>query len=264
MRRALILDLDFTLLHLEAVPDAIEVPGRTRSAWVAPRTVEILGDLQTKFDIVVATARSWDGTQWVVDGLQNRGVEVAALVLEDGARWGAPHDLRAFEPSFEVEGWRARFDAQKMDGPQFEWQFDFCSCLVARCENGEASEILRQKWAQQWSEADRIRFFRDGRKVYALPAHANKWSALQRLLGARAAGAAGVGDGDNDLVWLAKIGFPATFADARPAVIQAVRAQGGLVGAAGGHEAIAGLLCGLNRILGEGETEKISYCRSEF
>ncbi|HEX8465683.1 MAG TPA: hypothetical protein VF627_13780 [Abditibacterium sp.] len=242
-RRALILDLDFTLLHLEWVPGSIEVPGRTRSAWVAPRTVELLGDLQARFDLVLATARSWDGTKWVVDGLQKCGVEVAALVLEDGARWGTPHDLSAFEPNFSVDCWRAKLDSQKTNGPDFEWQFDFHDCLVARCENTAASEFLFQKWSQEWSESRHVvRFFRDGRKVYALPARANKWSALQRVLGENACLAAGVGDGENDLIWLPKVAFPATFARANARLVAAVLAKSGFVSALDGHEGIAEIL----------------------
>ncbi|PQV62950.1 Hydroxymethylpyrimidine pyrophosphatase [Abditibacterium utsteinense] len=242
-RRALILDLDFTLLHLEFVRGAIEVPGRTRSAWVAPRTVETLSDLQAKFDLVLATARSYDGTKWVVDGLQNRGVEVAALVLEDGARFGTPQNLCAFEPGFNAENWRAKLEKANQGGPLFEWQLDFENCLVARCENGEMSEILRQKWTgAEGGESATLRFFRDGRKVYALPARANKWSALQRLLGAKAQLAAGVGDGENDLVWLPRVANPATFARAKPALVEAVRVKNGFVSNLDGHEGIADIL----------------------
>jgi hydroxymethylpyrimidine pyrophosphatase-like HAD family hydrolase len=242
MRRALILDLDFTLLHLEWIPDSIEVPGRTRSAWIAPRTIELLGELQTRFEIVLATARSLDGTNWVVDGLRERGVFVDALVIEDGARLGAPHALQPFEPHFDVEAWRARFDETR-DEAEFEWQFDFENCLVARCEDTRASEELLQRWARDWAgELEIVRFYRDGRKVYALPARAQKWSALQRVLGERAAGAAGAGDGENDLVWLPRVEFPATFARAHPALVDAVRARGGFVSGLHSHAGIAEIL----------------------
>lgn len=69
LRRFLVLDLDFTLLHLEAVPDAVEVPGRTRSSYLAAGTAEALADLQERFDILLATVRSWCGTRPVVEGL---------------------------------------------------------------------------------------------------------------------------------------------------------------------------------------------------
>jgi hydroxymethylpyrimidine pyrophosphatase-like HAD family hydrolase len=244
-RRALILDLDFTLLHLEFIPDPIEVPGRTRSAYIAPQTVDILRDLQAKFDLVLATARSLDGTDWVVNGLKNRGVEVAALVLEDGARLGAPNDLRAFDADFEVAKWRARLETSNANESSFEWQFDFENCLVARCENGEIGEVLLQKWAENWSAASHnARFFRDGRKVYALPARADKWSALQLLLGEKASEAAGVGDGANDLVWLPRVATPATFARAKPVLVEAVRARGGMVCESDGHDGIAQILRG--------------------
>lgn len=242
MRRALILDLDFTVLHLEAVPDSIEVPGRTRSAWIAPRTVEILGDLQAIFDIVLATARSWDGTKWVVDGLQSRGVEVTALILEDGARLGTSNNLRAFERSLDMASWRKEFECFRMRGPEFEWQLDFENCFVARCENGETGERLRELWESEWSGSDQLRFFRDGRKVYALPAGANKWSALRQMLGENALLAAGVGDGANDLVWLPQIAFPATFARANPFLVEAVRAKGGYITILDGHKGIADIL----------------------
>ncbi len=242
MKTPLILDLDFTLIHLEYVPDSIEVPGRTRSAWLAPQTVEALGELQSRFEIVLATARSWDGTRWIADGLNQRGVKVESVVIEDGARLGKVGELRAFEPTFDVVKVRETLVAQS-DWPAFEWQLDFQSCVVARCQTPDlAAELMAIFAAQSALQSFNPRFYRDGRKVYTLPRAADKWSALQRLLGERAARAAGVGDGENDLVWLPNVAFPATFSDANAALIQAVRARGGFVGGMRGHEAICDIL----------------------
>ena len=242
LKRPLILDIDFTLIHLEYVPGSIEVPGRTRPAWLAPRTVEILGELQDKFEIVLATARSWDGTRWVCDGLKECGVRVESVVIEDGARLGGLGNLRAFDAYFDAGQIRESLNVQS-DWPKFEWQLDFQNCAVARCQNHEDAAQLMDIFAninalQKWHP----RFYRDGRKVYILPKRADKWSALQRLLGERAARAAGVGDGANDLVWLPNIAFPATFGDADAALIKAVRARRGCIGGTGGHEAIVRIL----------------------
>ena len=238
-KRPLVLDIDFTLVHLEHVPGAIEVPGRTRSAWLAPQTVEALGELQDSHELTLATARSWDGARWVVDGLKQRGVAVESVVIEDGARLGYVGDLRAFD---------AKFDAMLVrqsagDEAQFEWQLDFESCAVARCETPDkAAQMMAifqgQRALQRWS----ARFYCDGRKVYVLPREANKWSALQRLLRARAESAAGVGDGENDLIWLPKVAHPATFSDASPNLVEAVRARGGIIGETRGHESICQIL----------------------
>lgn len=249
-RRALILDLDFTLLHLEAVPGAIEVPGRTRSAWVAPGTIGLLGELQTRFDLVLATARSWDGTRPVSDGLRARGVSVSGLVIEDGALWGDAGEQHAFDPSFHVEAVRAQLE--NLAPPiSFEWQFDFEGCVVARAQNGEAAAQLMTVFAAHQSLAQRKpRFFRDGRKVYVLPREADKWSALRRLLGAGVEVAAGAGDGANDLVWLPRVGFPCTFARAHARLVAEVRARGGFVTASDGHAGIAAIL---QRIAGRGD-----------
>ena len=250
-KRALVLDIDFTLIHLERVPGAIEVPGRTRSAWLAPRTVEALGELQTDWEIVLATARSWNGTRWVVEGLGERGVDVKSVVIEDGACLGKIGQLEAFAPNFDATELRDSLRVEN-DWPTFEWQLDFESCAVARCETPDGAAQLLELFAEQ-AKLKRFnpRFYRDGRKVYILPREADKWSALQRLLGERAARAAGVGDGENDLVWLPNVAHPATFGDASAALVEAVRARGGLVGAARGHRAIAELLNALNKNLAE-------------
>ena len=242
LKRPLILDIDFTLIHLEFVPNSIEVPGRTRSAWLAPQTVEALRELQNNFEIVLATARSWDGTRWVCDGLNQRGVNVESVVIEDGARLGQIGELRAFDASFDATKIRDTLVAQA-NWPAFEWQLDFQNCAVARCQDHQlATQLMkifaRQSDLQKWDP----RFYRDGRKVYILPQFANKWSALQQLLGARASHAAGVGDGENDLVWLPKVAHPATFSDANAGLIEAVRARRGCIGGAGGHEAIGQIL----------------------
>lgn len=242
MRRPLILDLDFTLIHLEYVPDSIEVPGRTRSAFLAPQTVDALRELQLEWEIVLATARSWDGTRWVVDGLRERGVFVDSVVIEDGARLGKVDELRAFDSEFDAAKLRELLNDLSSTWPRFEWQLDFENCVVARCETPEsAAQVLEIFQTRQEIAPWNPRFFRDGRKVYILSREADKWSALKRLLGARAPSAAGVGDGANDLVWLRQIAIPATFVDAT-AVVETVRARGGIVGEARGHEAIVGIL----------------------
>ena len=242
MKTPLILDIDFTLIHLEYVPNSIEVPGRTRSAWLAPQTVEALGELQAKFEIILATARSWDGTRWVADGLNERGVRVEGVVIEDGARLGKIGELNAFAPDFDATKVRENLRVGH-DWPAFDWQLDFENCVVARCQTSELATQLMAIFAGQtvlnkWNP----RFYRDGRKVYILPRAADKWSALQRLLGERANGAAGVGDGENDWVWLPNVAFPATFIDANTKLIEAVRARRGCIGAARGHAAICEIL----------------------
>ena len=238
-KRALILDLDFTLIHLEFVPGAIEVPGRTRSAWLAPATVETLGELCNRFEIILATARSWDGTRWVAEGLNERGAKVENVVIEDGACLGKVGELRAFDADFDVAKTRGIL-APRAAWPAFEWQLDFQNCAVARCQTpDDAAQLLPLFAARNLAET---RFYRDGRKLYALPRRADKWSALQRMLGPRASQAAGIGDGENDLVWLRQIAHPATFGDAKPEVAAAVRARGGFVGAKRGHAGIAELL----------------------
>ena len=241
LMRALILDLDFTLLHLEHIAGSIEVPGRTRSAWIAPRTIELLARLQSRFSLVLATARSDDGTKWVYEGLFERGVRVQNVVLEDGARLGMPLQLRSFDANFQVEQRRAQIEEQRALGwPAFEWQFDFQSCLVARCADGDEAARLETIFSEQKQSDERT--FRDGRKVYVLSQKANKWSALQQLLGDDAALAFGVGDGANDLVWLPRVAFPATFANADARLVEEVRARDGFVSLAQGHAGIADIL----------------------
>lgn len=242
--RPLILDLDFTLLHLEWRPDSLEVPGRTRSAWIAPQTVELLHSLQSDFDIVLATARSWDGTRWVYEGLAARGVAVSALVIEDGALLGQPDALQTMDAAFETEPLRDFVETLKSAAwPAFEWQRDFSACLVARCEDKESAALLRHVFAEQieWPNAN-LRFYRDGRKVYLLPRGADKWSALQKLLGKRAPLATGIGDGENDLIWLANVKFPCTLNGAVSAVVDLVKQQKGYLSPQRDHDGIVDVL----------------------
>ena len=241
MKRALILDLDFTLIHLEFLADSIEIPGRTRSAWLAPQTIELLRQLQTKFDLVLATARSWDGTRWVSDGLKARGVLVTADVIEDGALWGEIGALQAMDTTFDVASWRVKIEACRVENwPLWEWQNDFQACLVARCADRENAAQLMEIFAGEIEPG--LRLFRDGRKVYLLPKTADKWSALQKLLGEKAQHAAGVGDGDNDLCWLSQIAFPATFARAKTPLREAVAQKSGFITQKDGHDGIADIL----------------------
>lgn len=243
LRCPLVLDIDFTLIHLEFLPNSIEVPGRTRSAWLAPQTIELLGQLQEEFDLILATARSWDGTRWVSEGLKLRGVLVAAVVIEDGALFGKIGALQPMDADFEREKWRAQIEARREnDWPAFEWQNDFQACLVARCNDRENAAQLMGIFARQIEPHSNLRLFRDGRKVYFLPQTADKWNALRCLLGERAENAAGVGDGRNDLCWLREIAHSATFATGAPEVVQSVKNRGGFVSAQQGHRAIEEVL----------------------
>ncbi|RYX82829.1 hypothetical protein EON83_17855 [bacterium] len=246
-RRPLILDLDFTLLHLEYMPGALEVPGRTRSAWIAPKTIELLAALQTHYAIIVATARSWDGTHWVSDGLALRGVIVSGVVLEDGALLGQVGEVGPYDSSFDVTTLRARVEADRTEEwPAFEWQFDFKACLVARCETRDEAAKISDIFTHLYATDSDYRVYRDGRKTYILPRTADKWSALQRLLGDKANQAAGIGDGINDVVWLPRVAYPSTFSRAEARLVEAVQQRGGYISSLDGHEGIADILCALS------------------
>ena len=243
MRRALVLDLDYTLLHLEGLPGAIEVPGRTRSAYLSTGTARALYDLSEPYDIVLATARSWHGTKPVVEGLARHGVPVSGVVLEDGALVGPPGSHRSLESDRPWGGIRAGIEGAAGDLPAFSWQEDFEACLVARTASPEeAAPLLTALRPVALALDPTLRLFRDGRKVYVTGKEADKWTALVALLGERATSAAGVGDGANDLCWLSRIDLPCTFAGASPEVVTLVRERGGHVAEDWGHGGIEGLL----------------------
>jgi hydroxymethylpyrimidine pyrophosphatase-like HAD family hydrolase len=243
-RRALILDLDFTLLHLEPVPGAIEVPGRTRSAFISPATVGALIDVLPRFDLFLATARSWHGTKPVVLELTARGVEVSGVVLEDGGLLGLPVELRPLEPQRDWKNLRVAFEqAFPPECPPFKWQEDFQTCLVARVATSEEAERLQASFAERAKQVDStLRCFRNGRKVYGAGALANKWKALEIILGRRAVEAVGIGDDLNDLCWLAEVALPCTLNGASPEVVSLVANAGGVVSETAGHEGICELL----------------------
>ena len=245
-RRALVLDLDYTLLHLEATASAIEVPGRTRSAYLAAETVDALSDLQERHDILLATARSWHGTRPVVEGLARRGVTVTGVVLEDGALLGPPGEHRPLEPGRDWEGLRHALRAALPDLP-FSWQEDFEACLVARSQSSEEAKTLLAGLGGEALRLDpTLRCFQDGRKVYVTGAGADKWTALVALLGDRARSAVGIGDGANDVCWLGQVATPCTFAGVTPDLVALVKERGGLVSEDAGHTGILGLLRALS------------------
>ncbi len=242
-RRALVLDLDYTLLHLKALPDAIEVPGRTRSAYLAAATAEALASLRASYDIFLATARSWHGTKPVVDSLARRGVAVSGAVLEDGALLGPPGQHYPLEPERSWTELRRSLEDAVSDQASFSWQEDFEACLVARAESPvEAKSLLVRLGGLALNLDPTLRIFRDGRKVYLTGGRADKWTALESLLGERAAGAVGIGDGANDVCWLSQVATPCTLVGAAPAVVSLVGKAGGLVSKTPGHDGIRELL----------------------
>ena len=243
MRRALVLDLDYTLLHLEGLPGAIEVPGRTRSAYLSANTARALSDLSGLYDIVLATARSWHGTKPVVEGLARHGVTVSGVVLEDGALVGPPEDHHPLEQGRRWQELARKIEKAAEDLPAFSWQEDFEACLVARAASAhEAVPLLAALRPVALALDPTLRLFRDGRKVYVTGREADKWTALVALLGKRASSAAGVGDGANDLCWLSRIAQPCTFTGAAPEVVALVRERGGPVSKEWGHGGIEELL----------------------
>ena len=256
-RRPLVLDLDYTLLHLEATPGAIEVPGRTRSAYLAAETAGALRGLGERYDLFLATARSWHGTEPVVGGLARYGAPVSGVVLEDGALLGPPGGHRPLEPGRDWEGLRrALGGVAAPDLPRFSWQGDFEACLVARAETpAEAETLLARLGAEALRLDPTLRSFRDGRKVYLAGAGADKWTALETLLGERAAGAVGIGDGANDACWLCRISTPCTLSGAAPALVSLVGEAGGLVSEGPGHGGIRELLRRIPLLQGAGGDE---------
>ena len=248
MRRALVLELDYPLLHLEELPGAIEVPGRTRSAYLAADTASALSDLSDLYDVVLATARSWHGTEPVVEGLARRGVAVSGVVLEDGALLGPPGGHRPLEAGRPWEELREKLEGAAAGLPAFSWQGDFEACLVARAASPEeAAPLLAALRPAALALDPTLRLFRDGRKVYVTGREADKWTALVALLGERATSAAGAGDGANDVCWLSRVATPCTFAGAAPEVVALVRERGGPVSRDWGHGGIGDLLRGLAR-----------------
>ncbi|NJN66944.1 MAG: hypothetical protein HC884_09610 [Chloroflexaceae bacterium] len=246
-RRPLILDMDGTLLHSEPVPDALVIPGRTRPSYLSRTVTESLSHLSQRFDVVLATGRSWAGMQVAVEGLQRHGVAIAGLCVEDGAKVGRPGSWTVLEPHRDWHRLRTWIDAVSGDPawPSFEWQEDFQSCLVARAATyAEARTLAPLLFARATDDAPEpgLRVFRDGRKVFLIGAAVNKWQALGVLLGERAASSAGFGDGLNDVCWLSRIADPGTLRGCAPEVLQAVLAAGGVVASQGGHEGIAELL----------------------
>ena len=243
MHRALVLDLDYTLLHLEKLPGAVEVPGRTRSAYLAAATAEALADLSDGHEVFLATARSWHGTEPVVAGLARHAVEVSGVVLEDGALLGPPGEHRPLEPGRSWDLLRAKLEAASGALPPFSWQEDFEACLVARSASPTEAEALLTGLRGVAREIDpTLRLFRDGRKVYVTGAESDKWTALVALLGDRAEDAVGIGDGANDACWLARVASPCTFEGATPEVVARVGQAGGIVRESWGHGGIVDLL----------------------
>lgn len=242
--RPLVLDLDGTLLHTQPAPGAVTVPGRTRPSFLAGATLDALVRLGRRYDLVLATGRSLAGTRIVAEALESRGARVAGLVVEDGGRCGPPGAVRPLEPHRRWRDLRAALEGERERGwPRFEWQEDFESCLVARAAEREEAAALAPILLDRARRHDAaLRGFRDGRKVYIAGEDAHKWSALQALLGEGAREAAGIGDGENDLVWLGRVALPCTLAGASPAATEAVGRASGIVSRAPGHAGLAEIL----------------------
>lgn len=173
------------------------------------------------------------------------GVTVSNLVLEDGSSLlGTPKEVRPLEPNRYWEPLRAALAGTTMRGcPPFEWHEEFRACLVAlNASPAEAEEVRVRLGGEALRRDSTLRVFRDGRKVYIAGSRADKWTALQALLGEKAGDAVGVGDGANDLCWLSRVQRPCTLLDAAPEVVKLVEEKGGLVSTETGHEGILGLL----------------------
>lgn len=259
-RRLLVLDIDGTLLHTAPIEGGIVVSGRTRPAYFAPRTVEMLALLGQHSSIVLATGRSWGSVHAAVEMLQQRSVTIVGVCVENGARnarvmpAGTPGAWNVLEPHRDWERLRQLLDA---DGdpacPPFEWQHDFESCLVARADTREwAAQLQVALLVRAARYEPELQCFCDGRKVFLIGESVNKWRSLQTLTGCQAADCFGVGDGLNDLCWLEQVALPCTLRGSYPQVIEAVQRAGGIVSSQEGHAGIAevlGLL--LHRCTGE-------------
>ncbi|HEY9765033.1 MAG TPA: hypothetical protein V6C82_01655, partial [Chroococcales cyanobacterium] len=230
-----------TLLHTDEAPDSILVPGRTRPSFLSGETAKILFDIALFLDIVLATGRSLQGTKEVIEGLRERHVPIFGVVLEDGALYGKPEGQIPLEPRRNWGFLREALEGASLTN--FLWQEDFTACLVARCEKREDAMILEPLLFEAAKKIEpALRCHRDGRKVYLSGETSDKWTALQKLLGAAAASSAGIGDGLNDLCWLSKIKLPCTLQGSEKKVIEEVIANNGQLSQLAGHAGIAELL----------------------
>lgn len=248
-RRLLVLDIDGTLLHTAPVVGGSVVPGRTRPAFFAPQTVEVLALLGQHSRIVLATGRSWESVRAAVEMLHAGGVAIAGLCVENGARnatmrAGVPGEWCVLEPHRDWERLRRLLDDEPAAGwPPFEWQGDFESCLVARASTRqEAAQLAVGLAAHAARHEPGLQVFCDGRKVFVIGESVNKWRSLQTLMKCQAADMCGVGDGLNDLCWLEQVALPCTLRGSYPEVIDLVRRAGGIVSSQEGHAGITEVL----------------------
>jgi hydroxymethylpyrimidine pyrophosphatase-like HAD family hydrolase len=260
----LIVDLDGTLLHTMAVSDAVTLPGRPRGSFIARETINALADISQACCVVLATGRSWAGTRQVVESLEQSGATVGPLVLENGALVRGPGTLFAAHSKEQVAEMRRSLDRlTPLDWPDFEWQWDFEGCLVARAATPQLAATLAEMMSARIMGFDPpLRCDRDGRKVYLMDANVDKWSAVKMLLGPAADLAMGIGDGANDLCWLSRVAYPCTVRGAFEEVIDVVRTANGLVSNQEGHIGILDVLTRMKgRLLpgergtGEGKSE---------
>lgn len=249
-RRLLVLDVDGTLLHTDPVPGGVEVPGRTRSSYLAPEACTLLVALSHHVDLVFATGRSWDGMRILTHALLQQGLKVAALCLENGGIIGLPDEWRRLEPERNWHTLRTTLDQHPLRAHYpYEWQDDFWSCLVARATTHDEAVALAPLLLDHALRFDAdLSIYRDGRKVYLAGAQVNKWLALLELFGQRAAAATGVGDGLNDMCWLSHIALPCTVRSADPQVITLVSDRAGLVSFQHGHAGTTEILRELLRL----------------
>lgn len=236
----LILDLDGTLLFAEFQPGALVIEGRRRNSYLARETISALQNLQSYFDLVLATGRSVTSVKMIANRLAGQGIRIKGMVAENGGAWIDKEGKVAYLVSTEwMEAVRA---VQGMLSDGVFTEFSTCLALL------KPSPLAIQQstdWFRQQGLSYRV--FPDGNKLFILSASTDKRNGLLKFLGAnKLKQAVGVGNDLNDLEWLREVKLAAAPGCAHQEVLSSVIGLKGMVSAAKGHQGILEILGSIN------------------
>lgn len=219
---------------------------------VSPRTRTVMREIEEQgVPVVVATGRTRNSVLEILEqtGLRTPGIscngaivtdpvsgedlrtltmdpaEVEAMVqvhVETGAAitWWTPDEVFATSEDFRQVLLNFGAPAVTLAQPPARMPDDVVKTMAFGTpeEMDAAAPTIRRLTPRATRSMDEIWELSDER--------ATKWTGVAQvfeLIGVDAAGAVGMGDGENDVVWMERIGFPVAMGNARPEAIAAAR-----------------------------------------
>ena len=225
-KKAIITDLDGTLLHPE--PAEYAVQGQSVCQYISRKTVEWLTEISRKIPVIIATGRNARSVSRLTDQLKH--ITFSGFVLENGmiAR------SKLFEAGLPADRWTMLY--QRFPGWKRLKNYESCLAMIAPAS---VNDPKAEAGARLNNNLKSLHIYREGQKIFVYPRLPGKFAGI-RTLNFEPYIVLGDEINDMDMLWAGE--YPGTIASACKEVLRYVHTSGGYCSRFSSHAGTEDLL----------------------